>query len=56
MSQDHELRALKVFEAALAVPPAERDAYLADTLADAPELRARVELLLAAQPVAGSFF
>ncbi len=44
-----------VFEAALAVPPEERSAFLSERCKGAPELRRAVELLLAADAQAGSF-
>jgi len=43
------------FQAAVELPAAEREAYLADACADNPSLRAEIESLIAAHEQSGSF-
>ncbi|MGE0129753.1 MAG: protein kinase [Blastocatellales bacterium] len=45
----------QIFQAAVELPGAERDAYLADACADDPSLRAEIESLIAAHEQPGSF-
>ena len=55
MSNDNELRALKIFETALGVSPQERAEFVDKAVKGEPELRQRVESLLAARPGADEF-
>src|SRR5262245_23137129 len=45
----------QIFQAAIELPCAEREAYLADACADDPSLRAEIESLIAAHERSGSF-